>query len=321
MVCLSPGDLGIRPGMRVGQILNIAFDMCAWEILACLTNGGTLVLRGTAAACWTAVLKTVDVLISTPSILLRHDPEDYPNIKVVATAGEPCPQSLADKWAKQAAFYNCCGPTEVTIINTVHRHRPGVPLTIGKPTPNNSVYVLDEDLRPVPEGQPGTLWAGGAGISNGYLNLPEITMKKYKPDPFNMRNGGGMMYNTGDLGRWTADGMLEHLGRADDQVKVKGFRVELDGVSAAMNSCPGVTSSCALLIGDELWGFYESPGVDVLPEEVKEATAKIQPYYAVPCRYMALPAVPLTSNGKTDKRMLRSLVEDVKASSTVPASA
>ena len=76
MVCLSPGDLGIRPGMRVGQILNIAFDMCAWEILACLTNGGTLVLRGTAAACWTAVLKTVDVLISTPSILLRHDPED-----------------------------------------------------------------------------------------------------------------------------------------------------------------------------------------------------------------------------------------------------
>ncbi len=114
VLSLSPGNLHIGPGVKVAQLLNIAFDMCAWETLGCLMNGGTLYLRGPRRADWIKVMKTVDVIVATPSILVPHDPVDFPNVRVVATAGEPCPQSLADKWASQATFYNCCGPTEVS---------------------------------------------------------------------------------------------------------------------------------------------------------------------------------------------------------------
>lgn len=202
VICLYPGNLGIRPGMRVAQLLNVAFDMCAWEILGCLVNGGTLCLRGSSPCGWKNTLKSANVVIATPSVLAQHDPVDYPNIKVVATAGEPCPETLADRWARTATFYNCCGPTEVessllnasvwlthrggqvTIVNTIHRHHAQAPLSIGRPTPNNSVYILDEDLIPVPPGAMGVMWAGGAGISRGYLNLPSLTRQRFVPDPF-----------------------------------------------------------------------------------------------------------------------------------------
>ena len=114
VLCTYPGNLSIRPGTRVSQLLNIAFDMCAWEILATLTNGGTLVLRGSSRESWHATLSTVQVVISTPSVLAQFEPRKYSNVRVVATAGERCPQRLADEWASCGrAFWNCCGPTEV----------------------------------------------------------------------------------------------------------------------------------------------------------------------------------------------------------------
>src|SRR6185369_13085112 len=174
----------MAPGTRVSQLMNISFDMAAWEILGSMCNGATLCLRGKTSKEWRAVMKTVDVVVATPSMLAPHPPEEYPHIKVVAVAGEPCPKALADKWSKTVAFYNCCGPTEITIVNTMHLHSPGKPLGIGGPTPNNTVYILDENLRPVKIGQMGTMWAGGAGITRGYLNLPEKTAEKYQYDPF-----------------------------------------------------------------------------------------------------------------------------------------
>jgi non-ribosomal peptide synthetase component F len=115
VVCTSPGNLAIHPGTRVSQLLNVAFDMCAWEVLATLTNGGTLVLRGSSSglSAWHTVLSTVHVVISTPSILAQFDPKMFPNVRTVATAGERCPQKLADEWAIGREFWNCCGPTEV----------------------------------------------------------------------------------------------------------------------------------------------------------------------------------------------------------------
>ncbi|KAH9840976.1 AMP-binding protein [Rhodofomes roseus] len=303
LLCLSPGNLGIAPGVHVAQLLNVAFDMCVWETLGCLMNGGTLHLRGPRRADWLQVLRTVHVVISTPSILAQHDPADYPNIRVVATAGEPCPVALADRWARQATFYNSCGPTEVTIVNTMHRHSPGSPLTVGAPTPNNAVYVLDDDLRPVPRGAVGLMWAGGLCVSQGYLNRADLTASKFKPDPFG--TPGSLMYNTGDIGRLRDDGELDHLGRIDDQVKIQGFRLELDGVSAAMRTCPGVDAACALLVDGELWGFF-SPG-DVSPGDVRAATARMQPKYAVPTKLKALDTIPLTCNGKVNKVALRSM--------------
>ncbi|KAF8903152.1 nonribosomal peptide synthetase 12 [Gymnopilus junonius] len=313
LLCLSPGNLGMRPGLRVSQLMNISFDMAAWEILGSMSNGSTLCLRGKTSKEWRAVMKKVDIVVATPSMLMPHKPADYPNIKTIAVAGEPCPKALADEWALHTQFYNSCGPTEITIVNTMQEHVSGEFLSIGKPTPNNSVYVLDENLQPLPIGAVGLMWAGGAGITRGYVNLPEKTAERYLLDPFT--NDGRLMFNTGDLGRWLPNGTLEHLGRIDNQVKVKGFRVELDGVASAMESCAGVQAAVALLIDGELWGFT-TPST-IRTEDIQAATGKIQPYYAVPTKILSMDAFPHTSNGKTDRRELEKMVRLQKAEQEV----
>lgn len=113
VVCQSPGNLGISAGVKVAQLLNVGFDMCAWEIFSCLLNGGSLHLRGPRRADWVQVMRAAQVIVCTPSILEQHDPAEYPNVRVVATAGEPCSRALAHRWASRVRFYNCCGPTEV----------------------------------------------------------------------------------------------------------------------------------------------------------------------------------------------------------------
>ncbi|KAI0340623.1 AMP-binding protein [Trametopsis cervina] len=316
LICLSPGNLGICPGTTVAQLLNVAFDMAAWEILGALSNGGTLLLRGPRRADWLATLRQSNVVIATPSILSQHRPQDFPTIRVVAVGGEPCPQGLADAWAAHvSAFYNACGPTEVTIVNTMHLHTPGRQISIGIPTPNNAVYILDDAGRPVAQGKPGVMWAAGRGVCDGYLNRPELTEARFRPDPFVVPSGGEegsksamMMFNTGDIGRRRADGCIEHLGRVDDQVKIQGFRVELDGVSVSMLLCKPLTTACALLIDSTLWGFYTP--VDVPPETVLATVALVLPPYAVPTRYLPMVTFPLTRNGKIDKRRLRELAVD-----------
>ncbi|KAJ6584991.1 nonribosomal peptide synthetase 12 [Mycena capillaripes] len=309
LVCLDPGNLGMAPGVRVSQLMNISFDMAAWEILGSLCNGATLVLRGQSSKEWRAAMGKCSIVIATPSMLLPHNPSDYPSIKTVAVAGEACPRALADLWAEHTQFYNCCGPTEVTIVNTMHLHARSRSLSIGRPTPNNNVYVLDEGMNPTPIGVPGIMWAGGECVTRGYLNLPDKTNERYKRDPF--VDDGSMMFNTGDLGHSMGpDGTLEHLGRIDDQVKIKGFRVELDGVAVAMETARGIRAAAALLIDGELWGFVTPNTVSV--DEVRIATAKIQPYYAVPTHILTLESFPRTGNDKTDKRALRQLATDSK---------
>ncbi|KAG9083220.1 hypothetical protein FS749_006211 [Ceratobasidium sp. UAMH 11750] len=311
LVTNSPGDLGMKPGMRVSQLLNIAFDMAQWECLGSLVNGCTLCLRGSN---WLDVLRTVDIVISTPSCLRKYTPTDF-QPKVIATAGEPCPQVLADRWiASGTKYYNCCGPTETTIVNTIHEHtKLNQTLSIGRPTPNNNVYILDEEMKPVSIGDAGMIWAGGLGVARGYLNLPEKTADSFRPDVF--ANSGGMMYKTGDLGRWRTDGskLLDILGRTDDQVKVKGFRVELDGVATAMEAAPGVHTAVALLIDEELVGVYAPDSAD--EKTVKMACTKVQPYYACPSRYVRLPEMPMTTNGKIDKKLVREIVSSSSSTS------
>ncbi|CAE6478359.1 unnamed protein product [Rhizoctonia solani] len=312
LITHSPGNLGMQPGLKVSQLLNIAFDMAQWECLGALANGCTLCLRG---GDWLETLRTVDVVISTPSCLRKFTPSDF-KPKAIATAGEPCPQALADRWvAGGTKFYNCCGPTEASDKSLgIHEHVVvGQKLSIGSPTPNNNVYILDENMRAVPIGTPGMIWAGGLGVAKGYLNLPERTAESFQPDVFT--NNDEMMYKTGDLGQWRTDGsgLLDILGRNDDQVKVKGFRVELDGVAAAMETTPGVHTAVALLIDEEIVGVFTPDNVD--EDVVRAACAKIQPYYACPSRYIKLPEMPTTSNGKTDKKKLR-LIASCASSTT-----
>ncbi|KAF7562593.1 hypothetical protein G7046_g1545 [Stylonectria norvegica] len=299
LVCLSPGNLGVCHGASVGQILNISFDMAAWEIFACLCNSGTLVLRG---AEWKTALREIDVLICTPTILSKYHPAEFPRIKTIATAGEPTTQSLADLWAVHGTYWNCCGPTETTIVNTMHKHVVGKPLSIGRPTPNNRVYILDQDLNPVEIGVSGVMWAAGHGVSRGYVGFESKgrTAQMYKADKF--ADDGSRMYNTGDLGRWRHDGSIEILGRVDDQVKVKGFRVELDGVSASLASAPGVSRAAAVLVDGAIHGFVSPTSCNIAI--INKHLQKRQPYYAVPSRIHLLDDLPATTNGKVDKKKL-----------------
>ncbi|MFI7410270.1 amino acid adenylation domain-containing protein [Streptomyces sp. NPDC049627] len=301
----APGDLGIRPGDRVAHLLNVAFDMAAWEILGCLAHGGTLVIRGKDIA---AAARTAHVLIATPTVLSGIDPAACPRVRTVAVAGEPCPRPLADRWARHAAFHNCCGPTETTIVNTMHRHHPSHPLlTIGRPTPNNTVYVLDADRRPLPIGEVGEMWAGGDCVSAGYLGNDALNAERYAPDPF--LGAGHRMFRTRDLGRWTPGGELEHLGRTDDQVKVRGFRVELDSVSSVLESVAGCLRAVTLRRDARTLVSFVCPA-DVDPETARRAVAETLPYYCVPESVMPLTSLPETDRGKIDKQALLRMAEE-----------
>ncbi|KAF5631553.1 non-ribosomal peptide synthetase [Fusarium sp. NRRL 52700] len=311
LVCLAPGNLGVETGTCVGSVLNISFDMAAWEVFVCLCNGGTLVLRGSN---WEPTLQQVDVLICTPTILSKYNPTQYPKIKTVATAGEPTTRGLADLWASHGTYWNCCGPTETTIVNTMHQHVVGQELSIGRPTPNNRVYILNSLGEPVPMGATGVMWAGGRGVSRGYIGLDEKTAERYKPDPF--ADDGSKMYNTGDLCRWRTDGSVEILGRVDDQVKVKGFRVELDGISASLASAPGVSRAAALLIDGEIHGFTTPRRCDATTT-IKHVQQH-QPYYAVPTHLHLLDELPSTPNGKVDKGKLKALALAKQSIATQP---
>lgn len=295
----EPGDLGIQPGDKVPQLLNIAFDMAAWEILGCLSHGGTLVIRENN---FTEAARDCDVIVATPSILGKVDVTICHRVKTVAVAGEPCPRELAEIWAAKCRFINSCGPTETTIINTAQHFQPhSLSLTIGKPTPNNTVYVLDEDLQPCPIGEVGELWAGGQGVSAGYINNQKLTDERYRPDPF--MNDGSLMFRTRDLGRWNSIGELEHFGRTDDQVKIKGFRIELDAVSNSAESVKGCLQAVTLkLNAEELVTFVRPASVNV--EECRKAIREKLPYYCQPAIIVALPEFPVTPRGKTDKRAL-----------------
>ncbi|MHA3735874.1 amino acid adenylation domain-containing protein [Pseudomonas sp. Eth.TT006] len=294
----APGNLGMQPGLKVGQILNIAFDMAAWEILGCLAHGATLLIRGKNIA---ETAEQCDVLIATPSILATLDPARCSSVKVVALAGEPCPQPLADRWAAFCRFYNACGPTETTIVNTMQHYRPGAALTIGKPTPNNTVYVLDEAGQLCAPGEPGEMWAGGACVTAGYLGNPQLTAERYRADPF--LGQGRLMFRTRDLGRWTPDGELEHLGRVDDQVKIRGFRVELDSVSTALEASPGCQRAVTLKLDNRnLVAFVYPRSTDVAA--ARRCCEERLAYYCVPSLILPVDSIPLTSRGKVDKRLL-----------------
>ncbi len=298
----EPGSMHMRPGLKVSQILNIAFDMAAWEILGCLSHGATLVIRGSDIQ---KTVSEVDIVIATPSILSQVDISKCQKVKAVAVAGEPCPRALADLWSRKSFFYNSCGPTEVTIVNTMQLHQPlAEKLTIGKPTPNNTVYILDENLNACAIGTVGEMWAGGDCVSAGYVGNDQLNFERYKPDPF--LGGDRKMFRTRDLGRWTENGELEHLGRTDDQVKIRGFRVELDSVSTVLESIQGCTQAVTLKLNDRhLVSFVTPKNID--SEVAKQAVAKALPYYCTPGLVIALDELPLTNRGKIDKRSLTAM--------------
>ena len=303
----APGNLNIKPGTKVAQILNISFDMAAWEILGCLGNGGTLLIRDKSIQ---ETAQKANVIIATPTVLTTIDISKCKLIKTVAVAGEPCPEILANKWAKVSDFYNSCGPTETTIVNTMKKcDLISKELSIGKPTPNNTVYILDKNQKPCKIGEVGVMWAGGNCVTKGYINNNELNKKRYANDPF--LNNQNQMFNTGDLGRWNLDGELIHYGRVDDQVKIKGFRVELDAISKIIERVTNVKRAVTIKHQNFLVSFVSGnfKNKSKVLELLKNNISNELPYYYVPSEFIFMEELPKTSRGKINKSELKEFLK------------
>ena len=297
LIAIAPGRLNVSQGTRVAQIMNIAFDMAAWEIFLALCHGATLVIRGKNIA---AAVANADTVIATPSILACLDTAACQHLKTVAVAGEPCPAPLADRWAKFCNFYNSCGPTEITIVNTAKLHRVGDAITIGSPLPNTSAYILDSQHNPCSIGTVGEIWVGGAGVTRGYLNNKMLTEQRWLLDPFH--SDRGLMFRTHDLGRWLANGEIEHCGRLDDQVKIKGFRVELDAIASILEREMLCEQAVSLHIEGQIITFVTA--AHVAPQKMQEELAQRLPYFCLPTAIHVCQQFPHTARGKVDRRSL-----------------
>lgn len=230
-------------------------------------------------------------------------------LRRLVVTGEALPAELCDRWLDRypgIPLVNAYGPTECSddVTHAVVSGRAGegrVP--IGEPVRNTRLYVLDEWLQPVPVGAAGELYVGGAGVGRGYLNRPTLTSERFLPDPFGPP--GARLYRTGDLAAWRADRALDFLGRVDDQVKIRGHRVELGEIEKAFGSHPGVRQAVVVVRDERLVGYFTALDEQPLPpEELRERLARSLPEYMLPAAFVQLAAIPLTPNGKVDKRAL-----------------
>ncbi|KAI9324351.1 hypothetical protein DFJ73DRAFT_251708 [Zopfochytrium polystomum] len=296
--------VGCSEGSRLLQFMSIGFDMCQQEIWSALSSGATLVLRGADVF---AAVKTVDAVIITPTGLAHlGSPEAFQNLKTVSVIGEACTPELMDLWADHVTFNNTYGPTEATIISHGCVLKCGEHVRIGRPIPNTYSYVLDQNLMKVPVGVIGELCLGGMGLSPGYINQNELTAAVFVPDPHSL-DCNAMLYRTGDLGRLLPTGEFEVIGRRDDQVKIKGYRVELGEIRSALMRFKQVSAAAVVVTKDKknLIGFVTPSNVEV--EELMASLVEALPSYMVPMKVVTLAALPTNSNGKTDIKALASM--------------
>ncbi|KAF0711852.1 hypothetical protein As57867_005003, partial [Aphanomyces stellatus] len=297
----SLSNAGFVEGARVMQFMAIGFDVCLWEIWKTLSMGATLVFRTEDLS---KKIGTVDVLMCTPTALsLLGDPSAYPSLKTIFVGGEAIPSALKDIWCPFANVYNCYGPSECSITTHFGELTVNTRVDLGKPIENSTCYILDNAQRPVPIGVVGEMCLGGIGVCRGYINLPDQSAERFIADPF---RAGGRMYRSGDLGRLLPNGRFEILGRQDTQVKLKGYRIELDEVAEAMMQHPGVIAAAALVKDKtHLVGYYSPASVDT--QSLRETVATLLPVYMVPAVWVGLDNMPQNTNGKIDKKALEAM--------------
>ena len=307
---------GVNEESRVLQFSSLSFDASIFQIVMALAAGARLCIAPPAARYPGEDLvdllerEKVSIVTIPPSVLAALPLRELPDLQVVTVAGEACPADLVSRWAEGRRFFNLYGPTETTIWATANECRPSEePPSIGRPIANTRAYVLDPHLQLAAPGVPGELHVGGAGVGRGYLNRPELTSEKFLPDPFSHERGG-RIYRTGDLVRWRNDGELEFLGRVDDQVKIRGFRIEPGEIQSRLSRIEGV-EDCVVLAREvregekELWSYVTSrPGARLAEPEIKRKLRAVLPGFMVPDRVVLLDAMPLTANGKIDRRAL-----------------
>jgi myxalamid-type nonribosomal peptide synthetase MxaA len=303
-------------GARVLQFASPTVDASIPEMMLALASGATLVAASPAARHDGRALaellseQRIEVASLTPSVVASLPECALPDLRYLMLIGERCPTELVERWATRCRVFNLYGPAETSVWATYDRCEAGADrVTIGRPIANVNAYILDRDLNLAPIGQPGEICIGGVGVGPGYLNAPGLTELRFVPDPHADRPGA-RLYRTGDRGVLQTDGRIVFLGRNDDQIKLRGQRLELGEVEVALRSLRGVESAVVVVIAAEtpdakLCAFVRSVRSEIASGPVlRNALRQRLPAHMVPTSVTVLEDWPLLASGKIDRRAL-----------------
>ncbi|WP_344320365.1 amino acid adenylation domain-containing protein, partial [Streptomyces macrosporus] len=316
LVTVGVERMRVRPDSRVLQFAAMGFDVIVPELCMALLSGATLVLApgerlmpGDALASFAREAGITHALMPPSSLAVMDAENDLPKDMTITVAGEACPEDLAARWSAGRLFLNAYGPTETTVGATVSRPHTGVGQPpIGEAIPGVRVYTLDTSLQPVPPGVTGELYIAGPALARGYLGRPGPTGERFVANPFGLP--GERMYRTGDLVRQRPDGQLHFVGRADEQVKIRGHRVELGEVEAAVRALPAVERAVVVArpdpTGQSVLAAYVVPAAEVGFDAaaIREELVAALPGYLVPATVTAIDEIPVTPHGKVDRQAL-----------------
>ncbi len=315
--CGMAASLEFGSDARVLSLTTFSFDIFALELYVPLSVGGTVLLSGQELALDPEAIidlvynQSARVLQATPSTwrMLLESPRAHwlQGIKCLC-GGEALPVDLAQGLLDlQGPVWNLYGPTETTIWSAAHRLSAAQPF-VGRPIANTSLFILNAGLTPCPQGAAGELMIGGAGLARGYHERPALTAERFVPNPYGAP--GERLYRSGDLARYRPDGVVEYIGRVDQQVKVRGFRIELGEIEACLRELAAVREAVVLADNDRLIAYLVTFAAEQqasLRDQYKAALRERLPDYMVPAHLVFLDSLPLTPNGKLDRKALPKL--------------
>ncbi|MCA1299388.1 non-ribosomal peptide synthetase [Stappia indica] len=333
LITQTIGIFGLGPGDRVLQFSSFGFDVSVREIFEALLSGAALVLAPRAQLPAGEELldlferERITAVTLPPSLWssLRHRP--LPHLRCAVSGGAALPESVVEKWGADRVFYNAYGPTETTVGTTMHVCTPGAGRpTIGRPLPNYRHYVVDANGEPCPIGVLGELLIGGAGVGRGYMGRPDLTAERFLPD-FLSGHSGARLYRTGDLARVLANGEVDYLGRVDDQIELRGFRIEPSEVEEVIKEDSRIRDAAVLCItgrnGEKRIVCYAVAAEPVAEDSILTRARQLLPDYMIPAQLILIPDMPLTPAGKVDRKRLPDAEEMLEAaiarSRSVPA--
>ncbi|KAJ1974250.1 hypothetical protein H4R33_006841, partial [Dimargaris cristalligena] len=286
------------PGHRVYQAASVAFDGILVNTFRTLCAGGTLVIPTDNLL---EDLRNVHVGAIITSFLSRLDPTSFPNLKTIAIGGEPLLPEQQARWTPHCVIANHYGPTEVTVYSNLAAIGPDDDVTIGRPIDNVYNLVVDDELQLVPVGAPGELLIGGVGVARGYQNLPALTANTFISNP----HGEGRVYRTGDYVRWLSNGTVEFIGRIDNQIKLRGYRIEIEEIENTACQFPGL-KQCVAVVVQETLVLYASPA-NLNPTSLLDFLRSRLSKQMVPELVVPIEDFTAASSGKLDRRSLPSI--------------